>query len=1309
MTILRDEAGNPLDQNFNTAVFTGVSPLTPRSIFVDHGPIARPPLTVQSGTASTINGPDTITLTGATLTSANIGQTLVLTASTVNAGSFLILAVLTPTKVRVRANLRLPDAANGTIDWAVIDPRDGQIADDPDEVTVRVNGVPVVPEAVVGLLGQIVLPSAPGPADSVKVDYSWVPNPTVEIRRLNSKEFRLNGWNRNAGQPKNRSQHQYRYNNILITPSEYVASDSQALLDQPLQRDLKYRAYERAYTAVLNDPNLLRLNSPTHRIAFPPLERTIEPTFVSYTATALPEADSNPWVRHGAGSAGISGFSLVVTDASSGPFPTGQPIFWTKPLDLLFEHTFAASWRMRITSNLLKEGVFTGVAAGYSDDTRAIVVGYLDDGGTKKIGFLKAGAGNDPSSTSGWIGGLSSGNPTGAPVAFDWSVVHSFRIFRDLGGVVRLFVDGDVTETLRVLESELPFLEELEAPFDELEGAFFGSLSRAATNVSEWDFYRYNVVPTNPLQTAPSVFVSYEGTTTPETAPKPWTPIGFAGTETILNSEQLLLDSTSAAVASTEGLVGGDFKAFTRLEPLLSSSSDVVLDVELSVRTLTHGIKPNAVMAAVDDGNRLTQLSFFADKPAPKISYGGHSLPEDFSPTVWQSLGTAPVEMRGRILRITDTSASDGKVYFSNDLESLDSDLRVVSSLSDYIFEFRTKVISYTADGGGFCGVTGEVYDGLRSVGLLFRQVAGVRYLSFHSDGVVNSQFAFEWNDGKEHTYRLVKSTSGNLVTLFADAQIIGTAPYSSFSAPGAGITGVVSFGSSTTASMSAQSTVEWTYANAWRVLAFSKRYVGIWKGHDSDQMMGYHLPVLAQGQGQLEGTMLFDPNASFVSEGVQSEDYIVIDDGPNRGMYSITSVSANVLTIQTSFPLEPSDVTYRIPKEIDWRTPHRYRLVRDPGGAVSLLLDTQTAPLIRVEYSAVDLPSSAVGVPRIISGGLPSISFGALDPTELSQSLWEYVRYGITKPGGSARIAPHHQVLNQRNVIASPEHVLTSIPHTHTDFWSRSTGIPSQVLPDFLRDPNLVAFTLLNEATPLVPSTQTFEVRQPTVVNQPIAGLNSPEAVLNSSGGFVLNNGETRLTLLVPDDVLYNNLRVIETQTGEPDCIAPFEDGFPRIGPLFYQQEVCQTYDGNTLPELAALPWSLTSDNPANVSASAFGGILTYGTNATGTRTRYQRDTGIVDAPGLTTQAKFRVKLLSDSTGGTGDSKVRFGFSAPGLNVAVALVTSSLGERYVLVIDQTTQQILLGKPFNFLDGNFHDYRLVREPGASTVSLFIDS
>lgn len=1306
-------------------------PVDARSIFTDKGPISKPPLTLQTGTGAIIQTTNEVTLPGATLGVGNIGNYVQLSGGTLNGGSFRISAIVTSTRVRLaNASFTLPDPSSGSLTWKVYDPRNGQIADSPADVTVRINSVPVTPEAVVGLLGQIILNAAPAPTDDVKVDYSWVCNPTVEFRKLNSREFRLNAWNRDVGYPNDGSRHKYRYNNVLITPSDYQPSNPSATLDQPTLRELHYRAYERAYTPVLNDPSLLLLNSPIHRIAYPPAQRFVFEEFVAYEGIGLPESLTvNPWIRTGSGTAAASGGVLVVTDNTSGPFPTGQPIFWNRPIDLTFPHVFAMTWRFLINSQT-PDGVFTGVAAGFSDDKVAFVVGYLLDGATMKFGVLKRGFGDKPSTISAWTGGVDgSNNPTGLPIAVDWNNLHSYRVYQDRDGTIRVFIDGSLIEVLRVTPDQLPFLEELSGPFDEVQGAFFGSLSRPAQNVSSWDFVRYLIQPTNPSQTSASSFVSYEATVVPEQDSKPWTPVGFHGTEAIQASDFLLLDSTSAtdaATASVVGLVDGDYKGFVRFEPLLTQASEFALDAQVQLLTFTHGVSANALTFGVDDGNLLMQVSFLANLASPntqiaKISYGGRSFPENFAPFHWQVAGTQQSAMVGRILRISDSSLVDGRVYFHDDTQPISSGTRVVSSLLDYILEFRCRVVSFTVDGSGFAGAFAQAFDSARSVGALFEVISGVQYVTFQSDGVTlgpSARFPFTWGDGNFHTYRLVKNTTGNLVTFFIDGTFVGSLAYSSFLAPPPDPIGQVSFGSSTPASTGALSVVDWAYVNAWRVRPTTdyKRYVGIWRGTNTGTLLDFHVPSKASGRNAtVAGNALGDANASFIAQGVTTGDYLVVYSGTNQGVYRIASVgSPTALTISGVWPAQPSLVDYTIVQETDWSVQHKYRLHRSSTGNVVLLLDADPQPIIQIGYNTLDLPVSGAGIFRTLGDGLPTIAFGSFDPTNLEQSLWDFVRYGLTTNSVTElRIAPHHQVLNQWNVMESPERLFTQLPHTLTSFKSSSTGIVPKTDPDFLASSGLTAYTLLNQDTPLVPKTQTFEVRAPFPVQEFLAALNRPEDVLNNDGSFTLNDGTLRFKLIVPDDVLYTSLDVIEQPTGADNLLAPFDDECqPDFGGFQYQKEVCLSYDGSVLPEndpTAPTKWKLVSDAPAQVFASAFAGILTYGTTPTGAKTVYRNDTPLPDHPSLINEMTYRLKVLSDTTGGTGASQIMFGFSAPGMTLALTFVTSPLGERFVLVVDLNNNNILGSASFDFLDGNFHTYRIVRNPGLAIVQVFIDS
>jgi hypothetical protein len=112
---------------------------------------------------------------------------------------------------------------------------------------------------------------------------------------------------------------------------------------------------------------------------------------------------------------------------------------------------------------------------------------------------------------------------------------------------------------------------------------------------------------------------------------------------------------------------------------------------------------------------------------------------------------------------------------------------------------------------------------------------------------------------------------------------------------------------------------------------------------------------------------------------------------------------------------------------------------------------------------------------------------------------------------------------------------------------------------------------------------------------------------------------------------------------------------------------------------------------------------------HATGTKTVYRNATPLPDSAGLETEARFRLKLLSDGSGGLGDTQVRFGLSAPGMTLGLAFVTTSLGERYVLVRDLQAGIVVGGAPFDFGDGNFHTYRIVKDIRTASVRIYLDA
>jgi hypothetical protein len=1157
----------------NTHTFDAVIPYPDRSIFTNKGPITKPELQVQFGNRWSVQTTTVrffgnvttseVVLPGANLNSSHVGLYLRLEAATgvvdhVNGGDYKIVSVISTTRVKVQASFRAPstdpnDNINTNV-WIVYDPRNGFIADSPSDVVVRVNGTPVSVDLVIGLLGQIVLTDPPAPDSTISVDYSWVSDPTVEIRRLNSKEFVSNRWDRAIGVKGKRV---FPYRNAIQSTtnasSRINVDNILAPKPQPKIRELFYRAYERAYTALSNDPTSLLLNTPKNRVAFPPLSRQLSEVSVSYDADTLPEADPiNPWKRVGGGFASITGSILTVISNTPGPFPDGQPCYWTRGVDLTFPHAYAATWRLRIDSTT-PDGVFTGLCTGWSDSTRVVILGYLLDGGVHKIGFLTRGNGNNPSLITAWSGGIDSlGNETGLPFDFDWSVLHSYRLFRDTSGVVRFYVDGEVVASLAISEDQLPFLEELNDSFNEIQNIFFGALDRQATSQSDWDFVHYLVLPTNPQQSVPSSFASYTPTLLPEDASPPWTPVGYHGNEN-LTGGNLVLDSTSATDLATSeevGLVGGDFKGFTRIEPLLSASSNTVLDFEVNLRTFTHGITPNAVMAALDDGNRLVQVCFFPTNPQPKISYPGRSLPQEATPRPWDSLGGQPAVMVGRTLRIEDSSLVDGRVFVIDDLEPPTSTNRIFETSIDYYYEFKCAVLSSTPDltSDHFCGATADVYDGTKTIGVMLRKTPTPE-VAFHSDGLVLASFAFNWNDQQPHVYRVVKNTVADLVILYIDGVFVGSFAYSGFTTVSPVSTPTFSFGSSTTSTSQSISVVDWYYVNGWRAQPVSgvSHYVGIWKGTDPNSLLGYYLPLKAKGSARTAGNQLTDLLADFIGAGVQIGDDLIIDFGDNRGVYSVLTVSTDTITFATQFP-QPGHtvVDYRIPAQLEWTMDHTYQLLRDPGGFIGLFIDSSTTPIIQVEYNNTTLPSSSLGLPSQFNRGLPSVTWGAFDPTNLSQTAWRFLQYGITRAPIEVKAVPPHQVSNQRNIMSSPEHLFGKVAHNHTQYSSASTGVP-YLWEQYVNNPNVHAFTQLNEGTPLVPSTQTYDVRKKTIpAFAPYSATGFGGSALGVDGfgfGPLGSVPSLKVRFNVPDGVLYNKLEVVERSSGKPDLLSAFSD----------------------------------------------------------------------------------------------------------------------------------------------------------------------
>ena len=264
-----------------------------------------------------------------------------------------------------------PDTLVGPFIWTLFDPRLGTVADSSDDVVVRVNSILVNADAVFGMIGAVVLPTKPLPTDVVTIDYDYINDPPARFLRLNSPEFVLNQDKNNGimGLPG----HKYRARSYLIDPG---ATPDLISAVSPLRVGWKYKAYEREYTADLNDPKKLLLNSPIKNIKYPVLQTLIGETTIVYDPTTLPQNAADPWKLEGEGLFALSGGLLVVIDNDYQTTINSKPPFFTHVSDIVTNSLVSAAFRVRV-DYFQPDGVFTGVGFGMSDGFSVILAGFV--------------------------------------------------------------------------------------------------------------------------------------------------------------------------------------------------------------------------------------------------------------------------------------------------------------------------------------------------------------------------------------------------------------------------------------------------------------------------------------------------------------------------------------------------------------------------------------------------------------------------------------------------------------------------------------------------------------------------------------------------------------------------------------------------------------------------------------------------------------------------------------------------------------------------------------------------------------------
>ena len=746
--------------------------------------------------------------------------------------------------------------------------------------------------------------------------------------------------------------------------------------------------------------------------------------------------------------------------------------------------------------------------------------------------------------------------------ASDWTELKTYRFFFDNESNIDLFISGDTTPSVSVGMLDLPSLSSIDAQFDPAQQTFFGALGRDSTSTSNWQFIRVNVTPVDGNLIENNKVVDYDGSVVPELdTATPWITVGQGGIERVISPDVLLLDSTSSTPPqdiTSSGLTSGNYKGFLRLEPILSRDTALSLEFKASIDYYTQSLDNKAAAVVMDDENFTVQFAFLqfdptpatvtgtatepltivlnddlrlsiqngsiitvvfqtgdttaalaatrinsavgfsiADvsggkvrltsaelgatatfeildgsavsklgfspgpyfgkdsNPEPKISWFGSDFPDRDDP-VWTRGGTQNTTMLGRTMRISDTSISDYSVF--NLTESRVTN-QAFNPVVDWKLDFRLKVLSFVAGDSvpavgpysslSFAGSLVSVDEGIggKNIELHFAvNGSGDQFLNLlsynNTTGALDviSQYAFSWNDGVTHSFNIYTSKITNTILVLADGQLltpfVGPAP----------------------------------------------TYTGLNPG-----VIG---PSIAFGSGA-EPVVGSDMRAS--KSVVDWESVAVFRDGkisnPDAGSKRYIGIyTGGDVALLSSYSLY----------QVDWTVLHTYRIIRNPVTSVSVYIDGGATPVISVPYDNLSIPPASSSFLKGITNSHSSVAFGSFNPKEIVRTRWDFFRYSIGKITLTDRLVPPHQVLNQHNAVASPDHLKTQVPHTHDGFSVYSGGTP---LDTFMANEDVQSHTTLGEGTPPVPMTQNLESRKGLIkVATPTDGLLATD-LLNTNG----------------------------------------------------------------------------------------------------------------------------------------------------------------------------------------------------------------
>lgn len=519
--------------------------------------------------------------------------------------------------------------------------------------------------------------------------------------------------------------------------------------------------------------------------------------------------------------------------------------------------------------------------------------------------------------------------------------------------------------------------------------AFFGSLSRRATNVSKWSFMRYNVAPNQTMFHTRGIVVAAEMNDLPDEDPNNiWFVTQEFGTAEIdSTADQLLLKAPSSS--SEPGVEGTDLTyGYARIEPFLTREQFIDVDAVFQVETGTQGwgdaqivvrdtervIKMATLLYEEFPGNPTTERRQIIGE-IPSITLSGLRTMEAQG---WDLEDPGPdgpptERVQGQVLTVTQVSNT--RIRYEENFETAEllSDGRILEA------RLRFENVT-TSDVGGntniYIGCDAGPLALPRSVGLRFRKPEGLNpariVLISPESGSVISAHDFDWEDGEFHTYRLVIQPTPDAVTLVVDDTLVATESFTSFDASPTQTRVQFGFvGADTSATVDIDS-----YSGVIEVPDDPNihRTLGVWKGGDEADINNWELP---------RTDSLDIPN---------SWDGAVIE-------------------------------------EMDWRSLTQVRVHRDPTWGVTILRpDLPPPPYFSGDF-ATEFTLPSAGWINVEYRSLPRdrcplgfVSFGALNPLSVTQQRWRDVRFRIFPEANEEFLPLPHAVLNQFNTIHSGE-----------------------------------------------------------------------------------------------------------------------------------------------------------------------------------------------------------------------------------------------------------------------------------------------